>query len=89
MRLRADVSRTTGADVRRRAGYVEGRHVQPAQPPTVQLEITEGPPGFSLLHLDANGDCVGDTWHPTLVEAMRQAKVEFGVEETAWISISD
>lgn len=89
MKLRADVSRTTGADVRRRAGYVAGRHVQLTQLPTVQVEITEGPPGFSLIHLDANGDCVGDTWHPTLVEAMRQAKVEFGVEESAWVSIGE
>jgi hypothetical protein len=89
VKLRADVSGATGADGRRRAGYVEGRHVQPARPPTVHVEITEGPPGFSLIHLDANGDCVGDTWHPTLAEAMRQAKVELGVEETAWISISD
>ena len=73
----------------RRTAYNVGRHVQDTQPPTVYLEITEGPPGFSLLHLDADGCYVADTWHPTLAEAMKQAKCEFGIEETGWISLNE
>jgi hypothetical protein len=87
MKLRANVSRIAG--VSHHADHVDGRHVQDVQALTMQVEITEGPPGFSLLHMDAEGDCVADTWHPTLAEAVRQAKTQFGIEEADWTSTSD
>jgi hypothetical protein len=90
MRLRAKVSQATGATAHRHATLVKGSLVQGAQTPAAAyVEITEGPPGFSLLHLDADGRCVADTWHPTIAEAMDQAKFEFKIEETDWVSIGE
>ena len=57
--------------------------------PTVQVQITEEPLGFSFLNLDADGCCVADTWHPMLAEAMDQAKREIGIEKADWISSAD
>jgi hypothetical protein len=90
MRLRAKVSQSTGATAHRHATLVKGSLVHGAQTPAAAyVEITEGPPGFSLLHLDADGCCVADTWHSTLAEAMSQAKLEFGIEEFDWISVDE
>ena len=90
MRLRAKVLQATGAAVHRHATIVEGHLVRGAQISTAaHVEISEASTGFSLLHYDADENCVADTWHPTLDEAMDQAKFEFGIEEADWISLND
>jgi hypothetical protein len=88
--LRAKVLQATGTAVHRHATIVEGRLVRGAQISTaVYVEISEASTGFSLFHHDADGSCVADTWHLTLDEAMEQAKFEFGIGETDWVSIDD
>lgn len=90
VRLRAKVLHATGAAVHRHATIVEGHLVRGAQMPTaVYVEISEASTGFSLLQYDAEESCVADTWHPTVAEAMAQAKFEFGIGETGWIPLND
>ena len=50
----------------------------------VRLEIEDGTDGCFLYRLNAVGDCVADTWHATLAEAMRQAQVEYSVNPDDW-----
>ncbi len=85
MRLRAKVKITTGA-----AAHYEGRLEGDALikteqlPPAAIVEIQDSEHGFYLLRFDAEGDFVGDTWHPTLEEAKRQALFEFELEDQGW-----
>jgi hypothetical protein len=88
--LRANVIRSTGLTVHRRAKLVE-RIVIPGKqlPVPVRVEIAEARSGFFLFHYDANGQCVSDTWHATLVEAKEQAKFEFGIEDAGWVEVTN
>jgi hypothetical protein len=51
------------------------------------LRILDEKDGFFLVsessHLHFSG---GDTWHPTLEEAMAQAEHQFGVKPSEWKS---
>jgi hypothetical protein len=54
---------------------------------TIDLRILDEKDGFFLVsessHLHFSG---GDTWHPTLEEAMAQAEHQFGVKPSEWKS---
>ncbi len=54
---------------------------------TIDLQILEEKDGFFLVsdssHVHFSG---GDTWHPTLEEAMAQAEHQFGVKPSEWKS---
>ncbi len=51
------------------------------------LVIEETREGFYLYRYTENGDIAGDTWHPNLEEAIKQAEFEFGVTSDAWEDI--
>ena len=48
------------------------------------LTIEQKPDGVFLYRFDAQGDCVGDTWHETLADAKHQASYEFGDLVQSW-----
>ena len=41
-------------------------------------------PGFYLIHVDASGQEIADTYHETIEEAMTQAEWEYGVKPEEW-----
>ncbi|NOK32984.1 hypothetical protein [Corallococcus exercitus] len=53
----------------------------------VSLEITSADGAFYLFRLGANEQPLGDTWHQSLDEAMRQAKTEFSVGPDDWTQV--
>ncbi|RKI03822.1 hypothetical protein D7Y04_02330 [Corallococcus sp. AB038B] len=55
----------------------------------VLLEITSGDGAFYLFRLGTHQQPLGDTWHPSLEEAMRQAKYEFSAGPVDWIRSDD
>jgi hypothetical protein len=64
---------------------MEGDHLVKDRSPTpawVEIQLSDG--GFVLLHMDADGVCLADTWHETLVEAKAQAQFEFGIQDEDW-----
>jgi hypothetical protein len=68
------------------AGWLPpGAAVPQAAAITIDLKILEEKDGFFLVsqsnHVHFNG---GDTWHPTLEEAMAQAEHQFGVKPPDW-----
>lgn len=56
---------------------------------TATLEIEENKGSYFLYHLDLAGNCIADTWHPTLADAQRQAKSEFAIEAADWIEVPE
>ncbi|WP_147449016.1 hypothetical protein [Corallococcus terminator] len=48
------------------------------------LEINQEEGAFYLIRLSAQGQYIADTWHPSIEEAMRQAKHEFSVDPGDW-----
>jgi hypothetical protein len=53
------------------------------------LVIEQKPDGVFLYRFDGDGECVGDTWHTTVVEAKDQASYEFGARVRTWEEIPD
>ncbi|WP_147468339.1 MULTISPECIES: hypothetical protein [Corallococcus] len=51
------------------------------------LEIASADGACYLFRLGANEQPLGDTWHPSLEEAMRQAKFEFSVGSDDWTQV--
>lgn len=45
------------------------------EPKTLRIESTDS--GVFLLRLDAEGECLADTWHEDISSAMRQADFEY------------
>jgi hypothetical protein len=50
------------------------------------LAIEEKPDGVFLYRYDAQGECVGDTWHMSVDDAKEQANYEYGSEVLNWQS---
>jgi hypothetical protein len=48
------------------------------------LEVVESAGSFFLLRMNAEGECLTDTWHQTKEDAMRQAEFEFDVRPEDW-----
>lgn len=45
-----------------------------------RVEIASRDDGVSLFRYDATGECVADTWHESMDDALRQAKFEYELE---------
>ena len=56
----------------------------PATPGVVSLEIERDGSAWFLYRYDSNGQCLGDTWHPSAKEAIKQSEFEFGVVPDDW-----
>lgn len=41
-----------------------------------------------LLHIDKTNKEINDTWHPTLQDAIEQAKYEFDVDSSDWEDVA-
>lgn len=80
MKLRASVRETTGST----RHLVHGRESENIASDVAWIEIKLGDGGFYLLYCTATGECLADTWHPSLDEAKRQASVELEIEEADW-----
>lgn len=80
MALRATIKRSLG-QTRHLQGNASGAVEMPA-PTTVEIVESEG--ACFLLRKDESGQCIADTWHLTVQEAMEQARFEYGVAETDW-----
>jgi hypothetical protein len=61
-------------------GSVRGSGTRPAPALVSRLVIQEQMGSWVMYRLDADGGFVGDTWHPTREDALKEAKREFGVE---------
>ncbi|GEL71782.1 hypothetical protein MVI01_35660 [Myxococcus virescens] len=48
------------------------------------FEIAEEDGAFLMFVWGSSGNCLGDTWHPSLEGAMHQAWVQYGVHSGAW-----
>jgi hypothetical protein len=59
-------------------------------PPPAELRIVKysGDTGFYLLHLDAEGVDLTDTYHDTLEDAQIQAQWEFQIVPNEWETIN-
>ena len=49
----------------------------------------DSPEGVELVRFSASGDFGGDTWHPTVQEAIDQAAFEFGGSVRDWERLPD
>jgi hypothetical protein len=61
-------------------GAARGSGMRPVSGLVSRLIIESQMNNWVLYRLDDAGGFVGDTWHGTLEDALRQAKKEFGVE---------
>lgn len=60
-----------------------GNEVLPT-PSSLTICQLDQDPGYYLLYFDDAGDELTDTYHETMLDAMKQAKWEFGVESEDW-----
>jgi len=83
--MKARVRRETG-NVKHWFGKMEDGEVRKGAPIAgiASLEIVERDGSFFLLRMNAEGDCLTDSWHQTKEEAMRQAEFEFDVRPEDW-----
>jgi hypothetical protein len=51
------------------------------------VEIVEEAGAFLLLYFSSAGECIKDTWHPTLDAAKAQADFEFELAPPGWVPI--
>jgi hypothetical protein len=63
--------------------------VQIEMPLAQIVVVVQVPNGFLLNRFLRSGEYVGDTWHASLDDAFEQARLELGVQLTAWIDIPD
>jgi hypothetical protein len=52
------------------------------------LEIHDSDDGFFLYSIPDGGGMIGDTWHPTLDDALSQAESQFGVAQSEWVEVT-
>lgn len=83
--MKAMVRRDTGK-VKHWLGKIEDGEVRKDAPitGTASLEIVERDGACFLLRMNAEGECLTDTWHQTKEDAMRQAEFEFDVRPEDW-----
>jgi hypothetical protein len=60
-------------------GSIRGASVRPVRALVGRLVIQQQLDGWVLYRLDPHGGFVGDSWHPTRDDAVREAKNEFGI----------
>jgi hypothetical protein len=56
-----------------------------APPRGLQIAQYSGDEGYYLLYLDDQGEEQTDTYHDSVLAAMRQAEFEFGVGTNEWV----
>ncbi|HEY2585070.1 MAG TPA: hypothetical protein VGI81_04810 [Tepidisphaeraceae bacterium] len=61
-------------------GTIRGVGTRPAPKLVSRLVIQEQLGSWIMYRMDSAGGFVGDTWHPTREDALKEAKREFGVE---------
>jgi hypothetical protein len=61
-------------------GSIRGVGTHPVPALVSRLVIQEQLGSWVMYRMDADGGFIGDTWHPTREDALREAKREFGVE---------
>jgi hypothetical protein len=85
VRLQATVRRRTHT-TKHYEGFVDddGQFRVDETPDVCRVEIERQHDGVYLFYFNARGDCIADTWHPTLDEAKAQAADEFLLEEADW-----
>jgi hypothetical protein len=84
-RLKALVKTVAGRTRHGRATIINGLPCEVERiPAPAWVEIAGEPEGFYLLHFDAKGNCIADTWHATLDEAKAQAHFEFLITSDEW-----
>jgi hypothetical protein len=83
--LKAEVRRVTGKTKHFLGTLVEGvpRPLGPLPPPD-WVGISEVHEGYLLLHFNAAGSCITDTWHESLEAAKSQAQFEFEIASSDW-----
>lgn len=81
-KLSSNLSRT-----KHKVGEIQedGTVVAEDLPIATQVEIVDEGNGVCLYRYDANGNCVGDTWHLTVDEAKGQAQFEYNINDDDWI----
>jgi hypothetical protein len=88
MRLKALVRRVSGQH--RVGGIVEGRIIEKETlPPAAWVVIEEKEAGFFLIRYSNTADFAGDTWHPSIEDAKKQARSEFDIESGDWFREED
>lgn len=88
MKLKAEIGDNAGK-TKHSFGYIDADEpIEEGKLPSAKwLEIVEGDSGFYLYHYTANGECISDTWHSSVNEAMAQAEFEFQIKEIDWYEI--
>lgn len=88
MKLRAEIKKDLGK-TKHSLGHIEdGEPVDIKRLPFAKwLEIVEDKSGVYLYHYIADGECISDTWHLSVNEAMAQAEFEFQIKQTEWCKI--
>jgi hypothetical protein len=61
-------------------GGIRGVSTRPAPALVSRLVIQEQLGSYVMYRIDGQGGFVGDTWHPTREDALKEAKREFGVD---------
>ncbi len=51
------------------------------------LVVEQKADGIFLYRYDAQGDCVGDTWHMTVADAQHQAEYEYNGHALTWSEV--
>jgi len=83
--LKAEVVTATGNTTHSVGNLVDGEPVVTEQIPVAAwVEIAEENGSYFLLHYNAEGICIADTWHANVQEAKEQAEFEFGISESDW-----
>ena len=80
MRSRANVRRAT----ERTRHVIHGRESEDISSNIAWVEIQSDDGGVYLLYFSSAGECLADTWHPSLEAAKRQASVELEIEDADW-----
>lgn len=61
-------------------GSIRGAGTRPVPALVSRLVIQEQMGSWVMYRMDADGGFVGDTWHPTREDALKEAGREFGVD---------
>jgi hypothetical protein len=61
-------------------GSVRGAGTRPTPAMVSRLVIQEQLGGWVMYRMDDQGGFVGDTWHPSREDALKEARREFAVE---------
>ena len=76
------VALTSHRSTGRTRHFVEGQLAD--RPAALKIVSYQDGSGVYLIHFDAAGEEVTDTFHETVADAMAQAEFEFGVADSEW-----